>query len=140
MNLPKNNYELTEIFRNARSPEIFEFNGEYLVDMLTMLPSLRRFSHRKVFYPEKDKILGYNVLFTNKIWGHFFLKDEICIELDSSKVVEINYDRLGNSFVTSRIRDHVKSIVDNTLYIGRFNYLFMGRLRFLGYFSLLRIK
>ena len=58
MNLPKNNYKLTEIFKNARTPKLSEFNGEYFVDMLTILPSLRKFSHRKIFYSENDKTLG----------------------------------------------------------------------------------
>jgi hypothetical protein len=139
MKLPKNNYELTKFFKNARTPNVYEFCGEYFVDMLTVLPSLRKFSHRKVFYIENDRALGYNLLFTNKIWGHFFLEDGICAEIDSSKVVVINYDRLENSFISNRIRDYVKCI-DDTLYIGRFNYLFMGKPQFLGYFSLTKVK
>lgn len=139
MKLPKNNCELTEIFKNGRTPEVFEFNGEYLVDMLTILPSLRKFSHRKVFYTENNRVLGYNILFTNKIWGRFFLEIGICQEVDSLKVVVINYKRVENSFISNRIRDHIRYVQDG-VFLGRFNYLIMGKLRFLGYFSLLKIK
>lgn len=140
MKFPNNNYELTEIFKNARIPEVSELNGEYFVDMLTMLPSLRKLSHRKVFYTKNDKVVGHNILFTNKIWGHFFLEEGICKEVDSSKVVVINYDKRENSFIFNRTKDFIRCVEDNTLYIGRFNYLFMGKFRFLGYFSLSKIK
>ncbi|MEW5760120.1 MAG: hypothetical protein AB1779_05085 [Candidatus Thermoplasmatota archaeon] len=140
MNFPKNNYELKEIFKNAKTPKISEFDGEYFVDMLTVLPSLRKISHRKIFYSKNNKVFGYNVLFTDKIWGAFFLEEGICKEIDSLKVVVINYDRTENSFITKRIRDHVRCIEEKSLYIGRFNYLFGSNLRFLGYFSLSKAK
>lgn len=140
MRLPKNNYELKEIFKDAKTPNISEFKGEYFVDMLTGLPSLRKISHRKVFYLENNRILGYNMIFTNKIWGHFFVEEGICEAVDSLRVVVINYDRAENSFISNRIRDHVRCVEEKTLYLGRFNYIFMGKLRFLGYFSLLKKK
>jgi hypothetical protein len=140
MKLPKNNYELKEIFKKVSTPEISEFKGEYWVDMLTILPSLRKFSHHKVFYSENNKVLGYNVLFTNKIWGRFFLEEGICKEVDSVKVVVINYDRIENSFISNRIRDYVRCIEKDALYLGRFNYIFMEKSIFLGYFSLLKTK
>jgi len=140
MKLPKNNHKLDEIFKSAPAPDIPEFHGEYFVDMLTILPSLRRFSHRKVFHSENGRILGYNMLFSNKKCGHFFLEEGICKEADSSKVIIINYNRPENSFLTSGVRDQVKCIEKGSLYLGRFNCLFMGKLRFLGYFSLTKIK
>jgi hypothetical protein len=140
MELPKNNYELTKFFKNARTPNVYEFCGEYLVDMLTVLPSLRKFSHRKVFYTKNDRVLGYNLLFTNKIWGHFFLEEGICKEVDLLKVVVINYDKIENSFISNRIRDQLRCIEKDALYLGRFNYLFMGKPQFLGYFSLTKTK
>lgn len=136
MKFPKSNDELTEIFRNAAAPSISEFNGEYHVNMLTGLPTLKRFSHRKVFYRESGKTVGYNMLFVKKVWGYFFLEDGICKETDSLKTTMINYDRGENSFISNRIRDYVRCIEKNNLYIGRFYYLFMGKFHFLGYFSL----
>lgn len=138
MKLPKNNLRLTEIFRNAETPDISGFSGEYLVDMLTVIPSFKRFSHRKVFYLENDKVSGYNVLL-NRTWGHFFLEEGICNEPDSLKVAVINYDRKENTFFIRRIRDHVR-LIEQDIYLGRSNYLFYGRLYFLGYFLLEKIE
>ena len=137
---PKNNHHLKEIFKKAKTPKISKFSGEYFVDMLTVLPNLRKFSHRKFFYKQKDKVLGHNVLFTNKVWGRFFLEQGICKEIDSLGVIVINYKRRGNGFISNRIRDYVRCINENSLYIGRFNYLFLRKLYFLGYFSLLKVK
>jgi hypothetical protein len=140
MKFPKGNTKLTEIFKKAKTPEISEFNGEYSVDMLTMLPSLRRLSHRKVFYPDNGNILGHNLFFANKKWGHFFLEKGICEELDYLDVTVINYKRDENSFISNRIRDYVRCVKENTIYLGRFNYLFMGKFHFLGYFSLTKLR
>ncbi|MQY66518.1 MAG: hypothetical protein GH147_08590 [Clostridia bacterium] len=108
--------------------------------MLTSLPSLRKFLHRKVFYHEKNRVLGYNVLLKNMIWGRFFLEEGICKEMDSIKAVVINYNKPENSFISNRIIDYVRCIKENTLYLGRFNYLLRGKFFFLGYFSLLKVK
>jgi len=137
--LPENNQKLNEMFMNARAPEMSEFHGEYLVDMLTMMPSFRRFSHRKVFYSENGNVAGYNILF-NKVWGHFFLEKGVCKKPDSLDVVVINYNRSENTFVTKRIRDHVRCFESGNSYIGRFHYLFMGKEYFLGYFSLSKLR
>lgn len=139
MIFPKNNYKLKEIFKNARIPEISEFNGEYYVDMLTVLPSLRKFSHRKIFYSKNGETLGYNALFKNKIWGHFFLEKGICKKTESLETVIINYDKAENSFFFNKIRDYIRGVEGTNLYLGQFNYIFMGKLYFLGYFSLSKI-
>jgi hypothetical protein len=140
MKLPRNNSELTQIFKDAQIPKVSGFVGEYFVDMLTVLPSLITFSHRKTFFTENNKTAGYNILFTKTIWGHFFVEEGICKELDSLNVAVINYDRIKNSFIANKIRDHVRCLKENALYLRRFNYLFMGELHFLGYFSLSRTR
>ena len=139
MKLPGSNQELKEVFRNATHPVATELNGEYLVDMLTVFPSFKKFSHRKVIYRENDRVSGYNVLF-NKIWGRFIVEEDICKDVDSVKVAVINYNRPENSLLIRGIRDYLRCIEKDLLYIGRFNYLFLGRLQFLGYFSLEKIK
>ncbi len=138
MKFPKNNKELEEVFKNAEIPEASEFNGEYFVDMLTVLPSLRKLSHRKVFCIESGKALGYNKFFSNRSWGRFFLEEGLCKELGSLPAILINYDRPENSFITNGMRDYIRRIETSRIYIGRFNYLFMGKLLFLGYFSLIK--
>ena len=138
MKLPRNNDDLAKILKKARVPDIFEFHGEYFVDMLTVLPSLKRISHRKVFYTENNQVRGYNILFQKKIWGHFFLEHGTYKGKDTLDVLVINYARRENSF-SYRMIDYVRCVEDDTLYLGRFNYVLFGKPRFLGYFTLSRI-
>jgi len=139
MKLPQNNKKLDVIFQTATMPTLSEFRGDYVVEMLTGLPSLRKFSHRKIFYTDGHRVVGHNMLFTKKCWGYFFLELGVCKKLNLPVVI-INYDKIKNSFVTSRIRDYVRCVEKDKLYLGRFNYFFMGKSRFLGYFSLSRIN
>ena len=138
MNIPKNDSKLTEIFKAARVPQAIEFHGEYIVDMITKLPSLKRYAHRKVFYTEHNTVQGYNILFKEKKWGHFFLENGTCEGLEAAAVLVINYARRENSF-SYRMIDYVRCIEDDTLYLGRFNYILFGKPRFLGYFTLLKV-
>jgi hypothetical protein len=134
--LPLDNHSLTEIFKDATMPNIDDFSGEYYVYMLTGLPSFRRFGHRKIFYTESGKVVGHNVI---KIpWGHFSLEAGVS-DLDGKGVVVIDYKRSENSFISKRIRDHVRCIGEGNLYIGRFNYMLMGKPYFIGYFLLSRV-
>jgi hypothetical protein len=139
MKFPRNNNELKKIFRKAYTPDISEFSGEYLVDMLTFIPGLNMFPLRKIFYVEHGGVSGYNILF-KKVWGHFFLEKGICKEVDSLNTVVINYNRTENSAIIRNIRDDVRCLEKGNLYLGRFNYILMGNHRFLGYFSLSRMK
>ncbi len=136
--LPGSHKELRKIFQTAATPSPDELNGEYLVDMLTVWPRFKRFSHRKVIYLEHDKLEGHNVLF-HTVWGRFFIEEEVCEEVSQVNVLLINYNREGNSYLIRGIRDQVRCLRKDELYIGRFNYLFFGKLIFLGYFSLEKI-
>jgi hypothetical protein len=134
--VPKNKQELDQIFNTVRIPEPAEFNGEYFVDMLTGLPSLRMFKHRKVFYSQNGKVIGNNILFNGFVWGSFYLEEGFCENYDRVKAVIISYRVPKNSFITNKMIDYVRCIEKDRLYLGRFNYLFMGKIKFLGYFSL----
>ena len=135
MHLPKTFRALKEIFINADPPGLSELEGEYLVDMLTIFPSFKRFLHRKVFYKVNDMMQGHNVLF-GKEWGYFFLEEDMCTALDQKAATVINYNRKDNSPIIRGIRDQIRCVNKQELYIGRFNYMLSGRLIFLGYFSL----
>lgn len=139
MKFPGRYIKLREIFKKAEAPDISGVQGEYLVDILSFLPSLRRFSHRKVIYKNHAGVSGYNILF-NKKWGHFFVEKGICRDIDSKGSLIINYDVEENSFLTSGIRDHIRCLEKDKLYIGRFYYELFGRSHFIGYFSLMKIK
>ena len=115
MNLPKNDLKLAEIFKTSRVPQAIEFYGEYFVDMLTVLPSLRKYSHRKFFYTEHNTVKGYNILFQKKIWGHFFLERGTYGD-ESAAVLIINYARKENRFFSHRMIDFVRCVEDDTLF------------------------
>lgn len=138
MKFPKTHRQLKEIFKDADTPEIYDLNGEYLVDMLTVFPSFKKFSHRKVIYKDNGRISGHNVLF-NKIWGHFFIEEDVCSGVDSVKAAVINYNRPENTLMVRGIRDQLRCVEKGTVYIGKFNYFFFGKFFFLGYFSLEKI-
>lgn len=140
VDLPKEQHELDQIFKTAKVPEPAEFNGEYFVDMLTGLPTSRMFMHRKVFYSKNGKVTGHNLFLSGLGWGSFYLEEGLCENYGSLKAVIINYGVPKNSFITNKIRDYIRCIEKNRLYLGRFNYLFMRQIRFLGYFSLKRRK
>ncbi len=139
MKLPGSHKELREVFINGTTPSPAELSGEYLVDMLTVWPSLKRFYHCKVIYKKEKRVEGHNLVF-NRIWGRFIVEEDICVDVDSVKVALINYDRPENSLLIRGIRDHIRCLKRDALYIGRFNYMLFGRPRFLGYFSLEKIK
>ncbi len=136
MNFFNDSRKLDEIFRNAKAPEISEFNGEYAVAILTGLPSLKKIAHRKKFYAQGERVLGCNVVFKNLKWGRFFLEEGTCEDMGSLKAIKINYNSNENSFLTNRIRDFVRCVEENKLYLGRLYFKIGKKLLFLGYFSL----
>lgn len=135
MELPKDKRALGEIFKTAETPNPSEFQGEYFVDMLTALPSLRKLNHRKIFYQENGRTFGCNVILKNKKWGRFFV-EQTGGESGRLETI-INYGVPENSFISKNIRDQIRR-VESGLYIGRFNYILFGKPRFLGYFSLIK--
>ncbi len=139
MILPKSSSELKRLFETSSLPDIQRLHGEYLVDMLTVWPSFKKFSHRKVVYRKNGIVQGHNVLF-NMVWGRFTLEEGICRDVDSGGAALINYDSHENSFPVRRIRDYIRCVEGGNLYIGRFYYRISDRLQFLGYFSLEKIK
>ncbi len=141
MKFPHSYKKLTEIFKKSGVPGINEFSGEYSVDMLSGLPSLKIFGHRKVFQARNGvKVSGYNVIFKNLAWGKFILQEGFCPEIDSLAVIEINYNSSQNSFLTKPIFDQLRVVEEGKIYLGRFNYFLFGKLHFFGYFSLEKIK
>ena len=139
MKFPTSYKELNKIFLNASDPVIAELNGEYIVDILSFLPSLKRLSHRKIMYTRAKTQLGHNVL-SGRTWGRFSVSEGSFKESDFLKAVRLNYDREKNFFIIKNIRDYIRRIEDNTLYIGKFYYRIFERSIFIGYFSLEKIQ
>ena len=136
MKLPKQKRKLHTIFRNASVPTASEFSGEYSVDMLTGLPSLKAIAHRKIFYRTPTGVEGYNLLLRTTVWGHFYLYDGYDHGDPMQKVAVIQYNRLENSFIVRNMRDYVRCIEKGMLYLGKLNYCIGKTVYFLGYFSL----
>ena len=102
MKFPRNNKKLTKIFIEATDAEISDLSsGEFYIHMLTIVPSLRRIKHRKVFRTTPEGIKGNNILWKKFKWGCFFLEQKKCIKFPEFDVVVINYDRRENSFISN---------------------------------------
>jgi hypothetical protein len=139
MKFPLNYKALNNIFLHALDPDIAELQGEYIVDILSFLPSFKRLSHRKVMHTTAKTQSGYNVLSGRK-WGRFSVSEGTFMESDFLKVVRLNYDLENNFFLIKNIRDYIRCIEEYTLYIGKFYYVIFGYSFLIGYFSLEKIK
>lgn len=129
--------KLKDLFVESDRSDVNNLVGEYLVDMLTGIPSLRFINHRKVFLRDQGKVVGYNIIFNNLRWGYFFVEES---EFNGLKTILINYDTDKNSFFTKIIRDHIRYDSKHGEYIGRFNIQLFEKLFFFGYFSLKKYK
>ena len=120
---------------NAAIPDMEALPGEYRVDMLFPWPSLRRLSHRKVIYREHGGLAGHNVLM-NRVWGYFAIEEGSCADINRGRAAVITYDRPENPFILKGLRDFLRCLDKDHLYLGRFYYEIGTRKVFLGYFSL----
>jgi hypothetical protein len=139
MKFPWSYKKLNKIFLNARNPDIAELQGEFIVDILSFLPSLKSLSHRKVMYTTAEIQLGHNVLSGRK-WGFFLLAEDSFKESGARKAVRLSYDLEDNLFLIKHIRDYIRCIEKNSLYIGKFYYIVFGRPFLIGFFSLEKIQ
>jgi hypothetical protein len=130
--------ELDQAFREARMFDPREPRGEYAVRMLTLMPSLHRLGHRKLFLADRASPGGTNLFFRSLKWGRFFLEEGLSADPAPLPVVVINYDVPGNLRATRTVRDHLREVESGRRYLGRLNVLLQGRLRFLAYFALTR--
>ena len=125
--------ELEKVFEDAKPPKISKLKGEYKVTMLTGIPD---FEDIKIFYQKNGQVFGHNLAWEKLDWGYFFIEKGVC-EKSGLDVAVINYDHPKNSYFTKRIRDHIRCIdEEETIHIGKLNYLIFGKLHFTGYFSL----
>ena len=116
----------TRLYNLGTTPNIEELPGKYEVKMLGWM---RWFPPN---YKEIRANRGVNLLFGQKRWGRFIVRDWLF------KNLLLDYDVPGNGILSRRIRDYVRKLTDN-VYIGEFCYVLFGKPRFLGYFILRRI-
>ena len=125
-----NKKELQNVWDEAVTPKAKDLKGEYRVKMLTgPFLFLNVPGDRKRFCGGS----GFNILGKKKEWGFFFLED-------APGMLIINYDRPVNSNSVRRIRDHIRYVPERGYYIGKFNMIINGKLRFLGWFTLTKIQ
>lgn len=139
MSLPKSNRELDPLFKKGTLPEVKEFNGEqYYVNILTGMPNFRRFNHRKTFYMKQEDYFGNNMILGKLNFGYFSVESGFNEALDLP-VANLNYDQPRTSFILKPMRDHIRCLETQKLYLGRYNIINNnGVLTFKGYFSLRR--
>jgi len=152
------NRKLEALFRERKAPKPETLlapddeRSEWRVTMLTGALTIvyffigRWLHHRKLFVRRMiplDDIGGCNVFFKDLRWGWFLLAKAVYAEKgggDGQPVLLIDYSVKGNRFITDRIRDEVRLTNDPDELLGRFHFIWRGRKRFLGYFTLNRIK
>ena len=123
---------------DARS--IKDLKGEYYVDILTGLPSIRKLNHRKKITIDSKDHRGYNTVFKKKkVFGHFKVEPDTCEELDSLKVIKLDYYVPENSFIMNRMIDRMRCMERKRLYLGRYYLRLFGKHKFMGYFTLEKI-
>jgi len=139
MQFPWSYKKLHQLFLDASDPDIDDVQGEFIVDMLSFLPSMKWLSHRKIITHDGSRHCGHNTLpgFT---WGRFALTGKTFKKWGSVKTVMFNYDPGKNFFLLKNIRDYIRCIEEKKLYIGKFYYQFFGYPLLIGYFSLEKIK
>jgi hypothetical protein len=138
VNFPGRHRELNTLFVNATDPDLSHLKGEYLVNIL-MVPGYRTLRHRKRFYTENGNVLGYNLIL-HKIWGRFIVEEGLAAGAVQLNGAVINYNRPENLFFIRRIRDYIRCVKKDKLYIGRAGYRLFRRTIFLGYFTREKIE
>ncbi len=134
LTFPRSRRRLREMFEGGALPRSEEFEGEYAVDILTgLVPSGRAFGHRKRFTTQDGSRQTYNVLFRDYRFGYFCL--EAC--RPDRRSIAFNYDDPRN-ILLRRMRDEVRRVGEGA-YLGSYNFFVGGRLRFVGFFSMLKV-
>jgi len=132
---------LKEIFCGGTTPRPEELRGYYEVRLVTpLLPEIRFFGHRK-FFPDNAAVEdggpgGYNEFFGMIRIGSFKISARDSVLGDGQKVLHINYNRRGNSFLLKTLNDEVKRIGDGH-YLGR-GVFRIGRLVFSSFYFSVR--
>lgn len=115
-----------EIWETGTVPKVTDLVGEYKVKMLSgPFLWLNILGDVKYFFLKE----GYNTLGGLKDWGYFRL------QVDSEKLI-INYNMFQNGLIVRDIRDYIRQAKIGKYYIGKFNIVFRGKVKFLGYFTL----
>ena len=125
--------ELQDVWDKAVTPKAEDLKGEYRVKMLTGPFLFLNVPGDTKYFCLCGANHGFNILGKNKDWGFFFLED-------APGQIVINYNEKANGKTVRRIRDHIRYVPNCGYYIGKFNMVISGKLRFLGWFTLTKIQ
>jgi len=140
MKFPKSNKELDVLFLSGKNPVAQDFVGEqYYVDILTGIPSARRFNHRKLFFKDGDLYHGNNIVFGSYNFGYFNMEQANDAALNVPVLV-LNYHQPKTSFLFKNMIDHIVELENKANYLGRYYMQDGDKLKFDGYFSLVNCK
>ncbi len=136
----KDMLELKKKFASASTPDPKEMRGNYEVRLVTgILPDVRFFKHRKIMPDdvaiENNGQGGYNEFLGKIRIGSFKISVVDSLLGDGQKVLKVNYNRPGNSFLVRPLNDELKKLGEG-YYLGRGVFVF-GKFAFNSfYFSL----
>ncbi|MBP7736058.1 MAG: hypothetical protein KA369_08825 [Spirochaetes bacterium] len=133
---------LKETFSRGMTPDPSELRGYYNVRLVTpVLPEIRFFGHRK-FFPddaadENGGPGGFNEFMGRIRIGSFKISVRDSALGDGQRVLHINYNRRGNSFILRALNDEVKRVGEGH-YLGRGVFKICGLVFNSFYFSVRR--
>jgi len=132
---------LKETFSRGTTPDPSELRGFYDVRLLVpLLPAIRFFKHRKYFpddaASENGGPGGFNEFLGRIRIGSFKTSVRDSALGDGQRVLHINYNRRGNSFILRALNDEVKRVGEGH-YLGR-GVFRMGGLAFNSFYFSVR--
>ncbi|MCP4122049.1 MAG: hypothetical protein GY751_09875 [Bacteroidetes bacterium] len=129
---------LNEDFQLGTTPEITDFNGDFVVKLeVPVLPAIRFLGHNKHFPSGIEIGGGYNPFLGFFKIGKFRIekgKSELDDELEVLKII---YDSIENPFFIRPLVDELRQISPDC-YLGRGIYTIFGRRLKVFYFTVIK--
>lgn len=133
--IPRNRKALDQFYLTGKSPHPNELEGTYTVQMLTgIIPDFSWLGHTKNFRHTANGVEGENRFGAGFKWGKFCVQEQ---NWPNGMQTVIDYAQPSNLF-SRGIRDTLVIVEPGRAYLGKFHYIFGGRPRFFGYFSLIK--
>jgi hypothetical protein len=114
--------------------------GEWGVTMLTgPAPNMggQLLRHRKQFARMGEDLVGCNLMLGGLRWGWFRFRE---IETLTGTELLLDYDVVENSWLTRRLVDRIRKTSDPDVLLGKCYVRWFNLLRFVGHFTLTRLK
>ena len=120
--------KLEQIWEMSKKPDYDYFQGNFEVKILTGIFKPLNWNYKQW---DKDikELVGYNIQ-DGEIAGYFkkWFTNDGCL---------LNYNLSQNNNFWNRLNDHIRQLTPN-IFLGKIYFNFLGKYRFLGYFTLTR--